>query len=104
MNPTLRNSVLASPSQEVDAIVESGDGVLAFSLTRCHNGVYIQRYFNRPGEHRCEVAVTLSDHSALRRWLAHDPRRFDYPLVFERVARSFGLLLQPAGTAGGFDA
>ena len=67
--------------------LRSADGVIAVSLQRTRNGVFVQRALQRHGTARVVQAATFNTSDDFRRWCAADAARFDYPLLSAKLAR-----------------
>lgn len=78
---------------QADAIVESGDSILRFKLNRSADGVHVYRAYQRPGEHKLEASLLIPDEEVFLRWIDDDPQRFEYPVVFDQLRRSFHALV-----------
>jgi hypothetical protein len=81
-------------SWQADAIVDSGDGVLTFTLSRCSEGVHVHRSHRRSGAKKLEASLIIASEEDFARWLELDLQRFEYPIVFDQLRRSFHELVQ----------
>jgi len=65
--------------------MRSADGVVAVSLQRTCNGIFVQRALQRRGAARVVQTSKFTNASEFRRWCEADASRFDYPLLSARL-------------------
>jgi hypothetical protein len=72
-----------------DAIsVCSDDGVLAFHLSPCEGGLFVERIEQRQRQARVMQSTVFRSARAFDRWCDADAVRFDYPVVYMKLKRN----------------
>ncbi len=77
-----------APDRRDACVVRSDDGALVVTLQCTSEGMFVERALQRPGTSRVVQAVIFATADQFRRWCDADQARFDYPLLYTRLARN----------------
>jgi len=72
--------------------LRSIDGVLAVTMRWTACGLFVERVVQRPKAARVVQAAVFDTPTSFHRWCDADAARFEYPLLYSKLARNAGEL------------
>lgn len=73
--------------------LRSTDGVLVVTMQQTACGLFVERVLQRPKAARIVQAAVFDTPGSFHRWCDADSARFEYPLLYSRLARDADQLL-----------